>query len=89
MGWVLVGYGLAMGWLSAIDLLAIGYLLAGHQLASGFTRFLAIGWLLPQINTLQEVVIYDVPKLHMAAINTLGCSVFTRFFDYRLAIGWP
>ena len=38
---------------------------------------------------LQDIVIYYVPKLHMAAINTLDCSVFRRYFGYRLAIGWP
>ena len=49
---------------------------------------LAIGWLYPNINTLQDIVIYNcVPNVKMDAINTLG-SVFARFFRYRLAIGW-
>ena len=47
---------------------------------------LAIGWLsaghVPKSIHFQ-IVIY-VPKWHMAAINTLNCSVFTRF----LAIDW-
>ena len=62
--------------------------------------FLAIGWLLAvpgclKINTLQDihvVINHYVPKWHMAAINTLDCIVFTRFFwlsaGYQLAIGW-
>ena len=50
---------------------------------------LAIGWLCPKINTLQDIVIYyNVPKLHMAAINTSDCSEFTRCFYYWMAIGW-
>ena len=53
-----------------------------------FGYWLAIGWLWPKINTLQDIVIYYyVPKLHVAAINTLDCSVFTIFFYYQLAIG--
>ena len=61
---------------------------------SVFTRFwglsvgyrLAIGWLCPKINTLQDIVIYYyVPKWHMTAINTLDCIVFTRIFSWLLA----
>ena len=63
------------------DFLVIGWLLAGY--------WLAIGWLYPKINTLPDIVIlYYVPKWHMAAITTLGCSAFTRFFGYQLTIGW-
>ena len=51
--------------------------------------FFAIGWLCPQINTLQDIVIYYyVPMWAIAAINTLDCSVFTSCFGYQLAIGW-
>ena len=50
---------------------------------------LAIGWLCPKINTLQDIVIYYyVSKLHMAAINTLDCTVSTKCFGYQLAIRW-
>ena len=61
--------------------LAISWLLAGYRLTISLT--------LPKINTIQYVVMYYyVPNWHMAAINTLDCSVFTRPFGYRLAIGW-
>ena len=61
-------------------LLAIGWLSAGYRLA--------ISWLWPKTNTLQDIVIHYVPNWHMAAINTLDCSVFTRFLGYQLAIGY-
>ena len=64
-------YGLGMDWL-----LAISWLLTIYRQA--------ISWLWPKINTFEDIVIYCVPKLHMAASNALHCSVFTRF----LAIGW-
>ena len=73
-------------WLQAIlytvvvrsqDLLAISWLSAGYQLA--------IGWLWPQVNTHQDIVIYYYwPKLSMTAINTLDCRVLRRF----VAIWW-
>ena len=49
------------------------------RLSAGY--LLAIGCLCPKISTLQDIVIYYVPKLHMAAITILNCSVFTRFLD--------
>ena len=73
------------------DILTISWQLAGYRLAIGWLSAgyqQAIGWLWPKINTLQDVVIYYVPKWHMAAFNTLDCSVFTRFVGFWLAIGW-
>ena len=69
-----------MGWLYAIFGLAMDWLLAGYWVSiSGYQ--LAIGWIWPNINTLQDIVIYySVPKLDMPADNTLDCSVFTRLF---------
>ena len=91
MGWLLVIHWLAISWLLAIyRLLAIGYigwLLAGYLLAG----YLSTGYQVhvhvwPKINTLPDIVIYYmymyVPQLHMAASNTLDCSVFTRLFMY-------
>ena len=53
--------------------------------------FLAIGWLSAgywRVQNQDIVIYYYVPKWHMAAINIFYCSVFMRFFGYRLAIGW-
>ena len=92
------GYWLAIGWLYTNinilqDTVKYQYVQSGTWLLSILWTvecsqgFLAIGWLYPKINTLQNIVIYYyVPRVHMAAINTLGCSVFTRFFGYWLAI---
>ena len=65
-------YRLATDLLSACYQLATSWLLAGHDSKS--IHF--------------KTDIYDVPKWHMATINTLDCSVFTGFFGYQLAIGW-
>ena len=55
-------------------------------LSAGY--LLAIGWLWPQINTHQDIdIYYYLPKLHMAASNTLDCSVFTRF--WAICWLWP
>ena len=73
------------------------WLLSILQTAVCSGEFLAIGWLLagyvPKSIHFKTYII--LPKVHMAAINTLGCSVFTRFLaigwllaGYRLAIGW-
>ena len=57
--------------------LATGWLLAGY--------WLAIGWLWLKINTLQyRVIDYYIPKVHMAASNSLDHTVVTRFS----ANGW-
>ena len=75
------GYGLAIVWLSAIHWLAISWLPSGC--------WLAIDWLCPKINTIQDIgTQYYVSKWHMTATNTSDCSVFTRFFGYKLAISW-
>ena len=59
-----------------------------------FTRLLAISWLWPKINALQDtmaqnqyalrhshtgILLQYVPKMHMATINILDCGVFMRF----------
>ena len=81
ISWQLDGYWLAISWLLSIIWLTMGWLWAASQLS--------ISWLHPKINTLQDIVIYNyVPKWHMAVINTLDCSVFTRFFGQRQKIGW-
>ena len=71
-------------------LLAISWLSAGY--------WLAIGWLCLKFNTPEDtrvVIYYYVLKWHMAAINTLDYTVFTRCFGYQLlfaaywlAIAW-
>ena len=94
IGWLLAGYQLVIGWLLDGYQLAISYLLADHGLGTGLLsaiNWLAIGWLLagyvPKSIHFKTVIYYYVPKWHMAAINTLKGSVFTKCFGYRLAIG--
>ena len=63
---------------------------------SVFTRFLgyqlAIGWLSASHDTKSihfKTVIYYVPKLHMDAINTLDCSMFSKNFWLLAGWQWP
>ena len=65
------GYRLAISWLSAGLWLGFGWLLVGYVPTSIYFKTGSY---------------YYVPRVHMAAINTLGCSVFTRLFGYQLAI---
>ena len=89
-------FGLAMGSLSGIDLLSMGWLLTGYRLPIGYLLAgcqLAMGWLLtgypwtmgllcPKINNLRVIDYMYVPKGPMAAIKTLDCGVFTRLAGY-------
>ena len=91
------GYRLAIGWLhvypkfNTLQDIPCSYILLCTKGTHGCYQilwavvclqdFLAIGWLCSKINTLQDMVIYNVPKLHMNASNTLDCNAFTKYLD--------
>ena len=51
------------------------------------TRFFGYQLAMSQNNTLQDIVIYCyIPKLNMAASNTLDFSALTRFLDMYLGL---
>ena len=75
MGWIWAGYGLAMGCIWADYGLAIGWLWPGYWLAMAQNQY-----------TSRQSIL---PKLHIAASNTLDYSEFmTILSGYWLAIGW-
>ena len=67
MGWVWRGYGLSISWPSA-----------GYGLDIGIGPK-SIDWSWPKVNTLEDIVIYYVPKSNMAAINTMDYYVHAFF----------
>ncbi len=67
---------------NVIFLCSYGIFLWFHEKFDWTVQVLSTYWLAMSQN--QYTSSHNVPKWHMAATNTLDCSVFTRF----LAIGW-
>ena len=81
--WLLAGYRQAISWLLAGYRLALRYLLVDHGLAINYP---SADYVAKSIHFKTQSYTTICTNVHMAAINTLGCSVFTRFCGYRLTM---